>query len=211
MTKKWSILILTQPSRARFLARLLNVLAPQVQGREEVEVVIRTHDCAVGGYGENAELLRQAARGVYQNFVDDDDIVSGTYVERILPLLDGVDYIGFKFRWTCDGQPQKPWYVSLRYTSRCAGQRDGAAVGDASGIYCDISHMGPMRRELALAVPWSGKGTADRRWVQGLRDLGIVKTEHFIDETLYHYCQISCYRKATYYATAVPPTPEVSF
>jgi hypothetical protein len=194
--KKWSILILTQPSRARFLARLLNVLAPQVQGRAEVEIVIRTHDLAVGGYGDNAELLRQAARGEYQNFVDDDDLVSGTYVERILPLLHGVDYVGFKFRWTCDGESLKPWYHSLKFQGLCA---------DASGVYRDISHLNPMRRELALRVPFSRGLDADSRWAQEMRAMGVVKSEHFVDEFIYHYDQISQRRRKEYFATAVPP------
>jgi hypothetical protein len=201
MTKKWSILILTQPSRVRFLDRLLGVLKPQIEGHHDIELVIRSSDPdPLLPYGENCQQMREAAHGEYVNFVDDDDLVSRNYVGRILPLLDGVDYIGFKCAWTCDGRPHQPWFHSLKFP----GVR-----GDASGVYRDISHFNPIRRELALHARMSGGSGADGRWAEAMRALGIVKTEHVIDEVMYYYFQISDYRKKEYYASGVPP--EVPF
>jgi len=44
-----------------------------------------------------------------------------------------------------------------------------------------------MRRELALQVPMSGWPGEDNRWADAIRELRIVKTEHYINQTLYYY------------------------
>ena len=89
---KWSILILTLPQRAAMLGRLLEVLRPQIC--DGVELLIGESDPSLP-VGENREALRQRARGEYISFIDDDDLVLPHFVERILPALDGVDYVGF--------------------------------------------------------------------------------------------------------------------
>ena len=73
-------------------------------------------------------------------------------------------------------------------TDRCAGgNRVPFQPGGLFGHYADFSHLEPMRRELALAVPMSGWPADDVRWAEDLRNLNIVQTEHYLDETLYYY------------------------
>ena len=44
-----------------------------------------------------------------------------------------------------------------------------------------------MRRELALKAPmWGGFGE-DSRWAGDMRALGVVKTEHYVEDVMYHY------------------------
>jgi len=45
----------------------------------------------------------------------------------------------------------------------------------------------PIRRELALLVPFEGGRGEDFSWAERLRATGRVKTEHFIPEVMYHY------------------------
>lgn len=177
MKEKWSILILTQPSREAFLARLQAVLRPQLEERPDVKVLIRYFNPAQD-LGTNRQALLEEATGEYVNWIDDDDLVPADFVSRIYPLLDGVDYVGFRLQMFTDGQKQKPTFHSL-----CHKEWNG----DEDGWYRDISHINPIRRELALAVPMSGGFGEDHRWADGLRALGIVKTEHYIDEVMYFY------------------------
>lgn len=193
------------PARAAMLARLLGILQPQIaqNGADGIELVIRPFDPtlatppnrtlekdAQGAWkpqatlpvGENREVMRRAARGEYISFIDDDDLVSPRYVERILPLLDGVDYIGFNLEQRLDGRTAGVHYRSLRYRPPCA-----IPPGGLFGHYADLSHLNPMRRELALRVPMSGWPADDVRWAEELRKLNIVRTEHYVDETLYYY------------------------
>lgn len=164
------------------LQRLAKVLGPQIRGLGgTVEVLIRESDPSIP-VGENRERLRQAAVGEYISFLDDDDLVPENFVERILPWLDGVDYIGFNLEQTMDGKFACIEKRSLRYPG--VG-RECEVTG--KGRYRDLSHVNPMRRELALLVPMTGWPGEDTRWADELRKLNVVKTEHYLDETLYFY------------------------
>ncbi len=174
---KLEILILTQPSREQFLARLLAVLRPQLEDHPDVKATVRMFNRSMD-LGTNRQAMIEAATGEYVCQIDDDDLVPASYVSTIYPLLDGVDYIGFRLQLFVDGEKQKPTYHSLQYKEWNA---------DQDGFYRDISHLNPIRRELALRVPMSGGFGEDERWATQLRALNIVKTEHYIPEVMYFY------------------------
>jgi hypothetical protein len=175
---KFSVMVLTQPSRAKFLRRLLDVLDPQVEEfKNDVHVDVRMFDRNLS-LGENREIMRQDSMSEYCAFCDDDDILVEDYFSTILPLLDGVDYIGHRINLYRDGVLERPVIHSLRYKGW---------TSDLNGHYRDIGHVNPMRRELALACPMEGGVSEDFRWAAAMRATGFVKTEHFIDRVLYHY------------------------
>jgi hypothetical protein len=170
-------MILTQTSRAKFLRRLLDVLDPQVAKFPDVHVDVRMFDRTLS-LGENREVMRQDSMGDYIGFCDDDDLVPEDYVETILPLLDGVDYIGHRIQFYLNGALDRPIFHSLQY--------HGWTTVD--GIhYRDISHVHPMRRELALLEPMEGGVAEDFRWAARMRARDVVKTEHYIDRAMYFY------------------------
>jgi glycosyltransferase involved in cell wall biosynthesis len=170
-------MILTMPGREQFLARLMAVLKPQVEEHDDIEILVRKTDPDLD-LGTNRQLLLESVSGRYVCFIDDDDLVAAKYIASIYPLLDGVDYIGFTLQMYTDGQKQKPTFHSLRYKEWNA---------DQDGFYRDISHLNPIRRELALRAKMSGGFGEDERWSTQLRNLGIVKTEHYIGEPMYFY------------------------
>jgi hypothetical protein len=174
---KLSILILTQFSRCYFLERLLSVLEPQVASAPEVEMLIRYDDKHLS-LGENRQLLRESASGKYSCFIDDDDLVSESYVRSILPLLDEVDYIGFQVQLYEDGSKSKPTYHSLQYSSWHE---------DDLGYYRDISHLNPIKTSIAIQVRMDGNAGEDSRWADKIRSSELVKTQHYIDAILYEY------------------------
>lgn len=171
---KLSILTLTMPTRTSFLAKLKSNLAPQLT--PEVEWLVRICDPKYS-LGENRDMLRRCSRAEYISWIDDDDRVSDDYVSSILPLLDGVDQIGFEVELWADGvkDPKRDihslsmwgWFDTPTHYNR------------------DISHLQPMRRELALSEPMEGGHGEDKRWADRMR--GKVKTEHYIDKVLYYY------------------------
>jgi hypothetical protein len=174
---KWELLILTQRGREGYLSRLQAVLKPQLEDHPDVKVTVRQFDPSMD-LGTNRQLMREQSEGEYSNYLDDDDLVPASYVSTIYPLLDGVDYIGFHLQMYSDGEKQKPTFHSLQYKEWNA---------DQDGYYRDISHLNPIRRELALAATMSGGHGEDERWSRALRELGIVKTEHFVHEVMYYY------------------------
>jgi hypothetical protein len=186
---KWTIAIATNPYRAEQLQRLMAVLQPQVDkhaGQIEVLIFFNNFEWSLG-------YLRQAlmdeARGEYLCHIDDDDMVPADYCDTILPLLDGVDYIGFRVDFYDNGQLMKPVYHSLRYP---------AWTEDEAGYYRGITHLNPLRTELARtsAYPVEVNIGEDAKWALGVR----AQTEHFIDRPMYSYWHYA--KKSVAYALA---------
>lgn len=170
---KWQILILTQPSRSAFLVQLLPLL--MLPENREVSVRLVKFDPSKS-LGENREWARQTAEGEYISFLDDDDFVHPSFVPKILRLLDGVDQVSFDVAIYQNG---RSWGIAKHSLAH------GNWTQRAGVLYRDISHVHPMRRELALEVPMEGGIGEDYRWATAMR--GRVKTEHHIDEALYYY------------------------
>lgn len=98
---KWSILILTQPSRSTTLWPLVHSLRRQlVPG---VAVTVGNDDKLIG-LGASRQRMMGAADGEYVSWVDDDDEVPPNFIATILPCLSRVDYVGFKSERWVDGR-----------------------------------------------------------------------------------------------------------
>lgn len=175
---KLQLLCLTMPTRMEFLKRLYKTLDRQLDHRDS-SVLIRMCDPAYT-LGENRDMLRRASEGQYICFVDDDDLVPDDYVDTILPLLvRGVDYVGFDVQCYIDGKKLgKLTHHSLRYEGW---------YEDETGFYRDISHINPIRRDLALLEPMEGGHGEDVRWADRMRARNVLKTERYVGKVLYHY------------------------
>lgn len=162
--------------RERLTGGILQRLLPQVEKYEgDIEVVI-CEDNFVHSLGEVRQSLVEQSEGTYINFVDDDDDVPDNYCDTVYPLLDGVDYIGWRMQHYTNGVPSKPTFHSLEYD----GWWD-----DEDGYYRDVSHLNPIKRELALKVSFAGPYGEDARWAEEMN--GIPGTSHYIPEIMYHY------------------------
>lgn len=178
MKPKLSSLILSVPRRLDALERLLSHLSERASNYPgEVEIIV----CLDNGelsIGQKRQQALEAASGEYVAFIDDDDWVPDYYFDRIMPLLDGVDYVGFRLQLYEDGVASKPTFHSLRHASW---------FDDEHGYYRHISHLNPLRRELALRAPFDGGCGEDARWASAIWAQNCVATEHFIDEVMYEY------------------------
>lgn len=174
----WTILIATLGRRSAQLERLLDGLLPQVEKAAGTVTVEALWNNAERPVGQVRQDLLEHATSRYVSFVDDDDQVPARYVSRILPLLDGVDYIGFKVAIP-DGQ----FAGIARHSLKCGGWGE-----DQAGYYRHVSHLNPVRRELALRVSFAGQHEhygEDYAWAHQMRPH--VQTERFIDDVLYYY------------------------
>ena len=176
MTPKWTIMIATLGRRRHKLERMLGGLLPQVDaagGLVTVEALWNNGERPIGQVRQ--DMLDHAA-AEYVSFLDDDDEVPPYFVARVLPLLDGIDYIGWRQKLWRGVVEQRPVVHSLRYSRWC----------DMPRCYeRDITHFNPMRRDLAVQGTFLGPFEAwseDHYWASQLR--GKVLTEHFIDEVM---------------------------
>ena len=175
---RWSILIATLSRRSEKLQRLLyNDLLPQVERYPDVEVVAYWNHWGERPLGDIRQALVEDAKGDYINFVDDDDYLPEYYCSEIYPFLDGkIDYIGWKMQVIHDGVALKPTFHRLCY---------GGWYEDETGFYRDVSHLNPVRRELALMADFRRGFPEDESWADQLSLR--LKREYFVNRTMYYY------------------------
>lgn len=171
----WSILIASLARRSEQLAQVLDDLGRQMQPGIEV-IVYRNHGEIP--LSHIRQSLVEEARGEYLNFVDDDDRLPDYYVSEVLPLLDGVDYIGWRMQAYMNGQPLKPTYHTL--------ESDGWWE-TSYAFYRDVSHLNPVRADLAKQCDFrKAAPPEDVSWTEQIRDL--VHTQNLCsDRVMYHY------------------------
>lgn len=182
----WNILIATLGQRTSRLERLLfEDLLPQLNwwgGLVQVTALYNNGERPLGAVRQDLIEYSQAS---YVSFVDDDDRLPRYHVDRVMnAILDyngesgtQVDYVGWRMQCYLDGQALKPTYHSLRYS----GWFD-----DDNAYYRDVSHLNPIRRELALRADFRrGTPPEDVSWVDQMRPH--VKTEVYLDDVMYHY------------------------
>lgn len=186
---KWQLLILSQPSRREFLRQLIEFIEPQIAALglrrcESVEIITSQFDPKYD-LGTNRQKLKEQSDAEYINFIDDDDLVAPDYIQKLLPLLDGVDQVGFQVECYQNQNGPQLAYHSLKYRN---WYEDRNGRHGMPGILCrDLSHMTPMRRELSMRTPMEGGIGEDCRWANRIRDLAIVRTEHYLPEVMYYY------------------------
>ena len=84
---KFSILILSIPSRFDILKPLLNKLMVQIGDREDVEILSLMDNKSLHIYEKRNELMK-IARGSHLAWLDDDDDVSDNYVSKITEAIE---------------------------------------------------------------------------------------------------------------------------
>jgi hypothetical protein len=173
---KWTICIATVPHRAGRLQELTDVLLPQVDkydGQIEVLIFFNNFEYSLGFLRQG---LIEEAQGEYVTHIDDDDLVPDDYCDTLFPLMDGVDYIGFKVKFIDGGKEMKPVYHSLKYPNW---------YQDDDGYYRGVTHLNPLKKELALRAgfPVEYNIGEDSKWAEKVE----AKTEHYVDKEMYIY------------------------
>jgi glycosyltransferase involved in cell wall biosynthesis len=176
MKPKLSILIASLGRRHRQLRDLLSELMPQVTPNIEVLVYPNNGELTIGEY---RQTLLEAAHGDYICFVDDDDSLPPFYCEEIIKAIkQKPDYVGFKVQLTNNEIERPPAIHSLRFPGW---------FQDEHGYYRGVTHLNPIKRELALKGDFTQSLASgeDEGWARQVRPF--VKTEVFIDKFMYFY------------------------
>jgi hypothetical protein len=179
MNRRLSILIATLGRRNGSFLKLMEQLAPQIE-RNNIEVIAYWNN-GEKSIGEIRQALLEEAAGEYVCFIDDDDMVPDWYCDEIFYNL-GEDYVGFKLELyerqnETDWKLLKPVHHSIRY---------GVWHEDDKGFYRGITHLNPIKRELALLGNFGTQGLGeDESWARSVAPH--VRTEKFIDMVMYYY------------------------
>lgn len=171
---KLSILIATIGRRNDAFLKLAKELTGQA-GFKPIEVIAYWNN-GEHSIGEIRQALVEEAKGDYVCFVDDDDWVPDWYCTEILNNL-GRDYVGFEVELFEKDKKQPRVFHSIRY---------GVWHQDEKGFYRGITHLNPLRRELAWQANFGTKGIGeDENWARSLQPL--VRTENYVDKIMYYY------------------------
>jgi hypothetical protein len=161
----------------------MRLLLPQVDKyKGQIEVLIFWNDCkhTIGYYRQK---MMEDARGEYISHIDDDDLIPKDFCDTIFPLLDGVDYIGFRVELNHKSLRFLPVYHSLQYDRW---------IEDDTGYYRGVTHINPIKTEIALkgVFPEVENGE-DYQWTvevhKYMANTPREFTEHFIDRPMYIY------------------------
>jgi glycosyltransferase involved in cell wall biosynthesis len=179
MSARLSILICTIPERTRKLHKLLEHLRAQIS-THPVHIHTDPRPRAEVSVGAKRQSLLESAQGDYVVYIDDDDWVADSYVQKIIEATEsGPDCIGFLIA-----------VKGLAGTAAIASRRYPTWANNVDGYDYVRStyHKTPVKREHALAIGFKDMRFAeDHDYSQRLIASGLLKTEVFIHEQLYHY------------------------
>lgn len=189
---KFSLLILSIPSRVEAMGSTIKRLQTQAEATGQaraVEILVLLDNYSKTISEKRNDLLK-IARGSYVAFLDDDDMVSERYLERVLDAIDahsGVDCISFNQWCSLNGE-----LLSVEFG---IGNPHGELWRMPDGQFGPIKrppyHMCAWRRELAQSEAFNsvyasnGQSTEDINWLMRLYPK--VQTEHHIDAALHGY------------------------
>lgn len=157
------------------------MLADQLTDSIEVVVLRNRGRRSIGEY---RQALIEDAAGEYVCFVDDDDRLPPYYCSEILAALkQKPDYVGFVVEmWDLS---KKPLHHSFRRYRAIHSTRYDKWSQNNDALYRHVSHLNPVRRELALCAAFEGHRAEDHRWADQI--VKLVRSEVFIDRPMYLY------------------------
>lgn len=170
-----SILICSLKERKDyFLSRLLNILEPQIAGKD-VEILIFT-DHGEMPIGSKRNFAMDSCSGTYFCFIDDDDLVTDDYVDLILEKTkenpDVISICGFV---TTNGKDKKSAQQSVEFKH-----------SEVNGVYYRLpNHLSIHRKENCYQRFLDVRTGEDDEWAA--RRITEIKTESRILKEIYHY------------------------
>lgn len=176
-----SILICTIPSRQDMFKSLLANVQEQIfcsKYKGQVEI---WHDDSINiTTGAKRNILLEKANGQFSVFIDDDDLVSNDYIEKIVSCIENnpeMDCIGIKGQIITNGNDIKEWEISKDF---------GRWFEDEKKYYRTPNHISPIRTALCLKVKFPDITIGeDSDFSKRIHPL--LKTESKIDSHLYFY------------------------
>jgi len=147
-----------------------------MKGRNDVEFLYEL-DNGERTSGQKRQILMERALGEYVCFVDDDDDVYQSYIDRIFEGIEkGVDVVSFDLKMTGGKKGKEIWKFGMYANDR------------RQGNMC-VNHLCVWRRSLASKVAWCPDlgYQDDSVWFLPLFHSGLIESHYHIDEVLYLY------------------------
>ena len=148
-----------------------------------VGVIVARDNCEML-IGDKRQLLVESSDADYCSMIDDDDTVSDHYVASIMNALsERPDVVGMRVQYLFDGVPEVPMIYTMHH-------RQEVIPGyptDAQIRACD--HLNATRRDIVMMAGFSGGANEDVRFQSRIENLGVLKSEVLVNDTMYWYNQ----------------------
>jgi hypothetical protein len=197
-----SILIPTTPDRDQLLKRLFDSIEKSCGGvlfktetndlfgfykSHRFEVLVEL-DNGEKSIGEKRNMLLSRAQGLYEEFIDSDDMVMDTHFKHIFEGIEkDVDCCSLRGMIFENNSPPRLFEHSIKYKDYRTIKPD--PTGFADQFYERFpNHLNCVRTSIAKQIefPYFNRGE-DTQWAVKLFESGLIKTEHFIDDVIYIY------------------------
>ena len=179
---KLSILIPTIASRRDMLLSLVDKLLDQAEAmgvESQVEIIPLE---GPGSIGSKRNALLDAAQGEYVAFFDDDDEPGAQYIRHIFEgIAMDKDCISLRGVITFDGDNPAIFEHSIKYCAYKETKNDVKYERYPN-------HLNAIRASIAkqFRFPEVSFGE-DTDWATQLFKSGKIKSEHYVDDVIYHY------------------------
>jgi len=179
-----SVLIPTLESRRVLCERLCSELDRQIDLAKAGSIVevLTLRDAGLATVGAKRNQLVARARGRFVVFVDDDDSVSGDYIDQLVSCLQshpGVDCVSLAGEIHFRGAHPRRMVHSIKFTDWHHSR------GQYRRPPC---HITPIRREIACRYEFAEVNYAeDMDWSLRISRDQALKQEIILDRTLYFY------------------------
>jgi len=178
-----SILICTITGREKPLNELLEIL--NNQKNEKVEILLNKDNREKTVGKKRNELINQS-KGRYVCFIDDDDIVSDDYINKILYSIkkSNPDVVGLELDYLVNGVKKGRAYHSLQYKSWY--EEINKEMPNQMKYYRNPNHLNPVKIEIAKKVMFPEVNFRED-YDYSMRMLPHLKTEEYITGPIYTY------------------------
>lgn len=182
MTPKISLLVPTVTQRVALLGPLIADIERQIAACQYHAEVIIQSDSGEMQIGDKRNKLLSMATGEYCAFIDDDDVISPTYLDTYASMIEDGSYdcASFVGAYYLAGKFQKLFLHSTEFTE----------WSETPQFYIRMpNHLNLIRTAMAQQIGFPGINHGeDHNFSQRLMQSGLVKKEYKVPHrALYHY------------------------
>lgn len=182
MNKDWSILICTLTERKEVFSRIYEKLNKQIaeNGLQDKIEVLYFLDNRENTVGFKRNTLMRQSRGLYVNYIDDDDDVDDEYIKLIYDAIqkkpDVVSLIGII---TFNGRNPRYFIHSIKYVKYFSKN---------NVYYRPPNHLNTMKRSIAATFDFPDISFGeDTDWAMRICRAKLLQTEVWISKPYYFY------------------------
>jgi hypothetical protein len=184
--KDWSILICTLFEREKEFSYIYSNLLKQIQDNhleDKIEILFYKDNRAVS-IGHKRNALLKKSKGMYINFIDDDDDIHPHYIKMIYEKLQNKpDCISLHGIITFNGMTPTLFIHSIKYNS----------YFNSNGVYFrPPNHLNTIKRSIASQFIFpSISYYEDTNWAMKISKSKLLKKEEEITQPYYFYKYVS--------------------